>query len=698
MPRWCSDDSHEYFPHGLEQRSELYDSPASIALVNLPVTQEVVRGQAFTFRIITNLTPSSISIVGGSLPTGLTLTGDTISGTTVAAAGDYAVQIKVHESSLTGTDDTETLTLRVVTPAFNFTNLPATPPAWLTRDFSLQLKTNTPATSIALLTGSLPPGLSLSGDTISGTPTGAEGDYAARFEAVNALTSTTGNLLIHVGTPAIRVFLRPHGSAAAARPGPDWGEIIAPLGQAITWDVSATAVGPIDLTPTTITLDGEPDWLSVSGTTLTGTPNDAATSVVTIRWSNGELEGTTTLTITVPAVRISSASSTEADEGQPFSFAFTSIPAGAVFSVIDPEHLPDGVFVEMTSPGHYQLKGRSDEVGEFDVTIEGRLGTETALQSFALKIRPVISIVRGGEIAGWVGDRLLNELVYTGGCEAQQWFISGEPPGVEVAALDCPGGPYEGTKRVVAISGSPSEPGIYDATVTVQVCCDGVPALYRRPVRFKVSGGLFLGWFHEEPRRELQVFLRSRAVRGVGLGDEGLYWKRGDDERLYILFRDDHSGSTPTGGSGGGGNGGGSDTPNGGVVVVIGDNNTTPDTGNNGGGASSTDAKVSRGLITTGFTELRLVIRPAEDPEEIVLLDLGGDLVTETIDGQTVFVLAFRVSSDALETALEAESRKSANAPASVSLNCVGEITWVRDGLTSSSHGIPIVIAQDIAR
>lgn len=663
-----------------------------IAIINLPRPADappVMRGEAFSFRIVTNTPATAITIIDGDLPVGLTLTGDTVSGMTVEADGSYEVSIKAEDAL---TSDTQPLQLRVETPAFLFTNLPAVLTAWVGVPFLFRLLTNTPPTSIALTAGSLPDGLAFADDAIDGTATGAEAAYPATFRAENALTSALGNVLINVQSPAIRVLLKPNGSFLPPQPGPDWGEVIAPLAQLFRWEISAQPVGPINVGDT-ITMENAPAWLSLNDTSLIGTPDTSGVADILITWSNGTVTGETTLRVRVPAVQITSATELTVLEDEPFEFVLTAQPR-AHFSTLD--DLPADVQISSPDVGDVLLHGAARDVGDYNFRLIATVGVEQDTQDFTLHVEPLIVVT--DEITAWQGDTLIEMLSYRGRGSVVHWFLTGAPQGVEINPLSCPGGPYaEDNLAVVAIAGAPTAAGVFEAVVTAQVCVDGIPRLYRRAVRFLVSGGLFLNWFHDDAaHRDLQVLLRSREVRSYSFGgEEGLWLKRGDHASLHVIFRDGPLGAETTqGGGGNGGSDGGSENA-GGVVVIIGSNNTAPggngDAANNGAGG----AIFGRNLITD-IASVKLVIRPAVDPEEIVLLDLAGEATT--IAGRAAFVFDFQVSSDELESAIAREARKAAEPPAGVSLACVGEIVWERNGQPASSRSFPATIVQDIAR
>ena len=378
-----------------------------IAIVNLPLPDTappILRGTPFSFRIVTNTPASSIVIASGALPAGFSLDGDTISVTTVNPDGVYEVTISAEDAL---TSDTQTLRLVVKTPAFTFTNLPTTLVAWTGVPMIFRLLTNTPSTSITQVAGALPAGLAFAGDTVSGTATATEGAYPVSFRSENALTSATGDLVISVQAPAIRVFVKPHGSSQPAKPGPDWGEVLAPLGEVFRWDISAAPLGPINV-GNTITLANAPAWLALDDASLIGTPDTSGVSDVAITWSNGTVSGETTLRLRVKSVQITSADELTVYEAEQFQFQLVAQPR-AFFSTQD--DLPAGVGVVSPDVGDSILRGAAREVGDYRFRIVATVGHEQDTQDFTLHVRPLI-VLEGdaSQVQAWQGDALIKML------------------------------------------------------------------------------------------------------------------------------------------------------------------------------------------------------------------------------------------------------------------------------------------------
>jgi hypothetical protein len=487
-----------------------------VALVNVPASPTVNRGQPFSYRLIANTT-AAFSIVAGALPAGLTLVADTISGTTTVADANINVTIRADDGA---THDEQILTLKVQTPLFKFTNLPATVQAWNSVNFQFSTATNIPAEAgTVILSGALPLNLADDGGGhVEGIPNAVDGPYPVAFRATNTLgTTTDGTLNIQVSTPSIRVLLKPHGTTQVPKPGENWGTVSASLGVLFQWDISAQAIGPIAV-GNAVTLVSGPAWLSLSGTTLlTGTPDTSGDAAIVVRWSNGTFEGETTLQIAVPSIQITNANNLSVYEGQTFSFPLSSSPTG-VFGFSDSDEVPEGIAIRSNSPGHYVLAGTVDKVGVYSFEIVAVAGQDRTTQQFTLTVRSLIEVEGGDLIQGFQNEPVLQILSFKGEGTVSEWFLVDAPPGVEISTeLSCPG-PYEGTKTVVAIAGRPTVNGRFESTILVQICRDGLPEIHRHSITFEIRGGYYVPEIHNDRSLyDLQFQIRGNVLnRAIG--------------------------------------------------------------------------------------------------------------------------------------------------------------------------------------
>jgi hypothetical protein len=137
----------------------------------------------------------------GSLPTGLSLSAATISGTPTTA-GDFTFTVKAANSNPAGISDEKEFTITVVPAQLPTITTTALPDGTVGISYSIGLKSQSQSAAWSLTTGTLPTGLSLSAaGTISGTPTAA-GDFTFTVKAANSTGEDTKQLSIKVVLPA----------------------------------------------------------------------------------------------------------------------------------------------------------------------------------------------------------------------------------------------------------------------------------------------------------------------------------------------------------------------------------------------------------------------------------------------------------------------------------------------------------------
>ncbi|MFW5692403.1 MAG: putative Ig domain-containing protein [Chloroflexota bacterium] len=148
------------------------DSPVLTFLTDsLPSGEAGAIYGGVTFSVVGGVSPYTYSIVSGSLPNGLTLSGNTITGTPTQS-GSFPITVQVSDSTSPNGTQQRTYTLIIAAPTL--TLLPDAVPAG-------ESGTEYPAVSFlavggvspytySIVAGSLPSGLTFSADTITGTP------------------------------------------------------------------------------------------------------------------------------------------------------------------------------------------------------------------------------------------------------------------------------------------------------------------------------------------------------------------------------------------------------------------------------------------------------------------------------------------------------------------------------------------------
>ena len=234
-------------------------------------------GSSFRYQIAASNSPTSFGATG--LPSGLAVNTSSglISGI-APAAGIFSVTLSASNSSGTGTTQ---LTLVVTGGAPTITS-PTTATANVASAFSYQIVATNSPTSFGAI--GLPSGISVNTSTglLSGTPQAA-GTTSVTLTASNAAgTGTLGlTLTISAGAPVITSSASAAGTAGAA----------------FNYQIAATN------SPTSFGATGLPSGLSVNTSTgaISGTPQAAGTSSITLTASNASGPGSSVLTLTINA-------------------------------------------------------------------------------------------------------------------------------------------------------------------------------------------------------------------------------------------------------------------------------------------------------------------------------------------------------------------------------------------------------------
>ncbi len=292
--------------------------------------------------------------VTGTLPPGLTLTGNSVSGTPTQP-GNYVVSITATDTGSTGTGSPFSIGLsygfNVSAPTIvvNPGSLP-NPQVGTAYSETVTANGGRGPYSFTVTAGALPAGLSLSSPgVLSGTPT-AGGTFNFSVTASDT-HGQTGNRAYAI-TPAASTMTLPAVALAGATFGTPYTAAIIPAkGGTAPYSYSVTAgalPGGLTLTPATGAINGTPTTAGTFNFSLTATDSSTGTGPYTASQSFSIVSGKAaqTITFTKPADVTFQAGGTviliaTASSGLPIAFASTS---PAVCTVA-------GTTVSMVSPG-----------------------------------------------------------------------------------------------------------------------------------------------------------------------------------------------------------------------------------------------------------------------------------------------------------------------------------------------------------
>jgi hypothetical protein len=383
-------------------------------------------------------TPYAWAISAGSLPAGLSLSGNTISGTPTAAGNsDFTVRV----TDATNRTDSRALQISIAPPAVSVstTSLPgATVGAAYSQ--SLSATGGTLPYTWAISAGSLPAGLSLSGNTISGTPTTA-GSSSFTVRVTDAANQTDSRpLQISVAPPAVAISTT---SLPGATLGSGYSQSLSATGGTApyTWSIAAGSLPP---------------GILLSGNTISGTPNATGNFDFTARVTDAANQTATQalrITVAAPAVTITTVAMPSATVGSEYSQALSAAGGTAPYTwAISAGSLPAGLSLNGNT-----ISGTPTAAGSSDFTVRVTdAASQTATQAPRITVNPpALNVTTSALPPGTVAAAYSQSLAASGGTGPYTWAISA---GSLPAGLSLSGN---------TISGTPTTAGNSEFTVRV---------------------------------------------------------------------------------------------------------------------------------------------------------------------------------------------------------------------------------------
>jgi hypothetical protein len=437
-----------------------------VSTVSLPNGQ-VDTSYSSVLTAVGGVQPYIWSIASGTLPTGLKLSGATVSGTPTQS-GTSVITIQVQDSSTTPEKASKSFSLSVFGGATALSISTGTLNSGQVNSAYAASLTATGGTmpySWSLFSGTLPAGLSLNATSgqISGTPTVA-GSYPLIVKVTDSsapVQSATKSLTITVSAAVAPVQITTSS---------------VPSGQTGTaYSTSLTAAGGTTPYSWSISSGALPAGLSLSASgTISGTPTAsgsfAFSAKVTDSTTPTAQTATQSLTITIEAtvvaVQITTTSVPAGQTGTAYSTTLTATGGTTPYSwSINSGALPAGL--TLSSAG--TISGTPTANGSSTFTVKVTDSTKptpkTATQSLSITIAstvPAVQITTTSVPAGQTGTAYSTTLAATGGTTPYSWSIgSGSlPAGLTLSSA--------GT-----ISGTPTTTG--SSTFTVKVTDSTTP-------------------------------------------------------------------------------------------------------------------------------------------------------------------------------------------------------------------------------
>ncbi len=404
--------------------------------------EDAYMNQHYSYTVTASGTKPVTWSASSKIPAGLAIDSDTgeISGTPTTE-GSYTFSVTAKNSY---GSDTKSYTMNVWdVPEIDAEEITG----YLGYSMSHQMKL-TPSVSATWSTSdTLPPGLSLSSSgLISGKPTKA-GTFSATLKAATAAGTSEAAVKFIINTRPVKPTIRISSLKAGT------------IGEEYSHDIEATGTEPI-----TITIEGQPDGISLNGATayMSGTPKTAGTYSIKITAENvaTELENkpvTKTVRFTVKArkpVINAPESLPDATMNEDYGYYEFSLSDGTAPVTWKVSGQPAGM--TMSSSG--TLSGKPTRAGKFNLTVRATNsgGYDSVRIPLVVLQKPTITTAR---MANATTDKKYTARLSARGSTPMSWEIDGLPDTMTFTQNEA------GTSAT--ITGTPSDAEDYELKVKV---------------------------------------------------------------------------------------------------------------------------------------------------------------------------------------------------------------------------------------
>ena len=418
--------------------------PLALALTSTLPNGTVGVAYSSTITATGGTTPYTCSITG-ALPAGLTLTGCTVSGTPTAA-GSSPIMVKVTDAGSPAQTVTANETIVIAPAALVISG--TLPNGTVGIPYSSTITATGGTTPYACsITGALPAGLTLTGCTVSGTPT------ASGSSPITVKVTDSGTPAQNASQPETIVIAPAALTITNTLPGGTVG---------VPYSATITATG--GTMPYTCSINGTlPAGLTLTGCTVSGTPTASGSSLITVKVadSSNPVQNASqpeTIVITPAALTITN-TLPGGTVGVPYSATISASDGTPPYSCSITGALPAGLTLTGCT-----VSGTPTSAGSSPITVkvtDSGSPAQNASQPETIVIAPAPLVISGTLPNGTVGVPYTATITATGGTSPYTCSITGTLP----AGL---------TLTVCTLSGTPTSAG--SSPITVKVTDSGSPA------------------------------------------------------------------------------------------------------------------------------------------------------------------------------------------------------------------------------
>lgn len=391
------------------------------------------------------VSPYQCTILSGSLPFGLRLSGCTVSGTPVSP-GAAQVKIQVTDSSnpkLTATG-IETLTINPASLVVMNHTLP-NGQVGVKYSSSIAIDGGTTPYSCSIVSGSLPAGLNLSGCRVNGTPTTA-GTQTVKIQVTDSGSpqmSTSGDVTLTIIPVQLTMANQslPNGEV-----GVNYSSSLAISGG--TTPYSCSIIG-----------GSLPAGLQLNGCTVSGMPTTAAKVSIQFKVTDSSspsmtANGTASLTITPATLRFTNPALPNGQVNVPYSEGVNISGGTTPYSCkLEAGSLPNGLM--LYGPG-CTVQGTPTVAGTATVTVSVTDSSDPQMSAVGQQTITIgnaaLSFVGQALPSGQVGVNYLASVGITGGASPYRCTITGLPAGLTANNCSISGTPTTATTANVKVT------------------------------------------------------------------------------------------------------------------------------------------------------------------------------------------------------------------------------------------------------